>query len=191
MKSLRILFLILHCLSWRFFRDNTYHPIFDDEDQKLSKAELESLRRREMRDTFINCAVDKALAQSIWNLISQNKTGKRLESLKLWPTGGSRYGACQGSYGAPMAGISCIAIFNCLSRPWLFERVPRDDKVDFIVWEPELKFRKWHSEMVADWLNFAADDETILVWEIFHSIWPAKKGSKDWRDDWSSFPLQI
>jgi hypothetical protein len=27
------------------------------------------------------------------------------------------------------------------------------------------------------------------VWEVFHSIWPSRSGGKDFRNDWSSFPL--
>jgi hypothetical protein len=28
------------------------------------------------------------------------------------------------------------------------------------------------------------------VWETFHSIWPSRSGGKDFRGDWSSFPLR-
>lgn len=26
--------------------------------------------------------------------------------------------------------------------------------------------------------------------QVFRRIWPHKEGSKDWRDDWASLPLQ-
>jgi hypothetical protein len=80
MKSLRFLFLILDCSNWRVTRDSNYNPKFDEKDQKhLDIFAAHFLKRGEFKETLINCAVDEALARSIWNTISQNKTGRRLE----------------------------------------------------------------------------------------------------------------
>jgi hypothetical protein len=29
-----------------------------------------------------------------------------------------------------------------------------------------------------------------VVEQIFYSIWPHRQGSRDWHDNWTSFPLQ-
>jgi hypothetical protein len=181
MKSLRFLFLILDCSNWRVTRDSHYNPKFDEKDQKpVDLFRDYILKRGELKETFINCAVDEALARSIWNTISQNKTGRRLERLKLWPTGGGIYGA---RTGAPS---NVKAIAESLAQSWVFERVPQDDKEDFTV--RELGQNRWKGcgqKEVKD-LDHSLDSE---IWEVFRSIWPAKEGSKDWRDDWSSFSL--
>ncbi|KAF2675750.1 hypothetical protein K458DRAFT_437773 [Lentithecium fluviatile CBS 122367] len=126
MKSLRFLFLTLDCSNWRVCRDSTYNPQFNKEDQKPVHDQY-PLKRGTMKETFINCAVDEALARSIWKTISQNKTGRHLERLKLWTTGG-------GEYGGSMY-VSFDEIIENLSRSWLIERVPRDDQEDITVKE--------------------------------------------------------
>ncbi|KAJ8069833.1 hypothetical protein OCU04_000247 [Sclerotinia nivalis] len=184
MKSLRFLFLILDCSNWRVTRDSTYNPKFDEEDQKpLDDSTFPFLKRGELKETFINCAVDEALARSIWKTISQNKTGRRLERLKLWPTGGGEYGA---SSGLP---LTFSAIARNLARSWIFERVPRDDEEEgFTVRELGQHRRTARDQDEAGYLAHFHDPE---IWEVLRSIWPSKEGSKDWRDDWSSFPLQV
>jgi hypothetical protein len=181
MKRLRYLFLILDCSNWRVTRDSNYNPKFDEKDQKpLSLFTYYILKRGELKKTFIDCAVDEALARSIWNTISQNKTGRRLEQLKLWTTGGGIYGA---STGLPN---NAQAIVGNLAQSWLFERVPQDDKEDFTVRELGQNGRKARCQDEPKYLDRSPDSE---IWEVFRSIWPAKEGSKDWRDDWSSFSL--
>ena len=181
MKSLRFLFLILDCSNWRVVRDRTYNPDFDEEDRKLLENQpYPFLKRGGLKETFINCAVDEALARSIWKIISQNKTGRQLERLKLWPTGEGEYGNNRGlPYTFP-------AMARNLTRSWLFERVPRDDKEDFTVTELRQERRKARDQGDADYLAYGHSPE---IWEVFRSIWPSKNGSKDWRDDWSSFSL--
>jgi hypothetical protein len=128
MKSLRSLFLILDCSNWRVTRDSGYKPRFDEGDQKpldLFRSFRVVLKRGELKETSINCAVDEALARSIWDTIGHNKNGRRLERLKLWPTGGGIYGARTGPDGHVQV------IVGNLARSWLFERVPHDDKEDF------------------------------------------------------------
>jgi hypothetical protein len=183
MKDLRFLFLILDCSNWRVTRDSTYNPKFDAEDQKpLDDHTYPYLKRGELKETFINCAVDEALAHSIWKTISQNKTGRRLERLKLWPTGGGEYGA---SSGLP---LTFSGIAQNLARSWMFERVPRADEEDFTVRELGQRRRKARDQDEAGYLAYFHNPE---IWEVLRSIWPSKEGSKDWRDDWSSFPLQV
>lgn len=184
MKSLRFLFLILDCSNWRVTRDSTYNPRFGEEDQKpLDYNTFPFLKRGDLKETFINCAVDEALARSIWKTISQNKTGRRLERLKLWPTGEGEYGA---SSGLPH---TFSAMAQNLARSWIFERVPRDNEEEAFT----LRELGQHRRIARDQDNvgYLAHFHDPKIWEVLRSIWPSKEGSKDWRDDWSSFPLQV
>ncbi|KAM0688974.1 hypothetical protein Q7P36_011050 [Cladosporium allicinum] len=154
MRTLRSLSLLLDCSNWRVHRDPTYAPDFDEEDQESVDTEAYLwLKRGELKDAFINGAVDEALACSIWKTISQNKIG----------------------------------ITQNLARSWLFERVPRDDTEDFTVTELRQRERLAIDEREARYLD---RPHCPGFWKAFRSIWPAKDGSKDFRDDWSSFPLQ-
>ncbi|TGO08378.1 hypothetical protein BTUL_0212g00170 [Botrytis tulipae] len=184
MKSLRYLFLILDCSNWRVARDSTYNPKFDEEDQKpVDNVTLSFLKRGDLKETFINCAVDEALARSIWETINQNKTGRRLERLKLWPTGAGEYGVNR------RLGSTFSAMAQSLTRSWLLERVPRDDEEEsFTVRELGQHGRKANDQQNQSYLAYRHDPE---IWEVLRSVWPAKEGSRDWQDDWSSCPLQV
>ncbi|KAF2169875.1 hypothetical protein M409DRAFT_64857 [Zasmidium cellare ATCC 36951] len=181
MKRLRSLFLILDCSDWRIYRDPAYARDFDEEDQKLVDREhFPFFKRGNLKEAFINCAVDETLANSIWKVVSENKSGRQLERLKLWPTGAGEYGNSTG----PAHTFACLA--RHLARSWLFERVPRDDTDDFTVRELGRETRKALNEGDAGYLNYGHNPE---IWEVFRALWPAKKGSKDFSDDWSGVPL--
>lgn len=180
MKSLRSLFLTLDCANWRIGRDPTYDAQFDREDQELAWSDLNNvergIKRGNVREALINSAVDEALARSIWEMIIQNKTGRRLERLKLWTKNGGIFGSTASIYAIETAARS-------MSRSWLVERLPRDDKEDVTVKELGQRAREVHERESRKRLEW-------VVEQIYHSIWPHKKDSKDWRDDWSSFPLE-
>ncbi|PQE22664.1 hypothetical protein CJF31_00001608 [Rutstroemia sp. NJR-2017a BVV2] len=193
MKSLRFLFLILDCSNWRVIRNSIYNPTFDEEDQKLLDKPLVDLRflflkRGELKETLINCAVEEALARSIWKTINQNKTGRRLERLKLWSTGGGVYGT---ETGLPVKRNTTAfsAIRQNLARSWIFERGPRDDEEEGFTVRELGQYKRMARDQHD--VNYWALSENSDIWEVFHPIWPSKEGSKDWRDDWSSFSLQI
>jgi hypothetical protein len=178
MKNLRFLFLTLDCSDMRVTRDSTYSPQFDEEDQTPMDTFNSVPKKGHVKETLINCAVDEALARSIWKTISQNKTGKRLERLKLFTTGGGEYG----STGTLLYFDS--QILRNLSQSWLIERVPRADQEDFTVRELAPRARVIESTLMLG-------IERSVTRQIFRNVWPGKEGSKDWRDDWSSFPLQV
>lgn len=181
MRDLRALSLLLECSNWRVTRDPTYAPDFDKHDQEPVETDRYPwLKKGELKEAFINCAVDEALACSIWKIISQNKTGRPLERLKLWPTGAGEYGTA-----ARLPPTFAGNVQN-LARPWLFERVPRDDTEDFTITELRQKRRLALDEQEARFMAHPQDPE---FWKVFHSIWPPQNGSKDFRRDWSSFPL--
>lgn len=180
MKNLRALFLILECSNWRVIRDPTYARDFDGKDQEPVETERYPwLKRGELKEAFINCAVDVALACSIWKTISQNKTGRPLERLTLWPTGAGEYGT------ATMLPPTFAMMVQNLARSWLFERVPREDTEDFTVTELR-QARRLAVERETPFLAHPQDPE---FWNVFRSVWPPKDRSRNFRDDWSSVPL--
>jgi hypothetical protein len=114
MASLRSLFLILDCATWRMNRDPTYNPQFEGkDDQVLTAIHYCVVKRGHLRDHFINSAVDEGLARSIWMKTTQNKIGKRLERLKLWTKSAFHTGP------AEYALISLLT--KSTARSWLIE----------------------------------------------------------------------
>jgi hypothetical protein len=178
-RRLRVLSLILDCSNWRVTRDPTYKPEFNKHDREPLPGQSR-IKRGDLKEAFINCAVDQALACSIWTTISQNKTGTPLERLKLWPTGA-------GEYGDQEIDVAVNEVVRNLSRSWSVERTGRNDKEDFTVTELQRERRLVLEERYALLLP---SRHNHWIWEIFHSIWPSREGSKDFRDNWSSFPLQ-
>jgi hypothetical protein len=182
MKSLRSLFLLLDCSNWRVSRDDTYNSQFNEEDDQLMRDhDPSAVKKGVLKEMLINCAVDEVLAQSIWKTITHKKMGIQLERLRLWTKGGSDYGQGRSDQGAG-------AMTRNLSRSWLIERVPRDDRDDFTVKELGKYGRGFERENVEFEVRVGGDSAAE---QVFRSIWPRKEGSRDWRDDWSSFPLQI
>jgi hypothetical protein len=120
--------------------------------------------------------VDEALARSIWQVIAQNKRGRKLERLKLWTTGGSQYGS------SSTISSHCELVEN-LSRSWLIEIPVRDDNDEIIVKELGRLARE-----ARDRRNWHNHDDFVRV---FRSIWPCSDDTKSWRGDWKSFPLEL
>ncbi|TVY81595.1 hypothetical protein LSUE1_G008167 [Lachnellula suecica] len=205
LKQLKSLFITLDCSDWWLSRD----PDLRD-DAALEAAAREISIRREsalvdkgyVQDTLRNCAVDETLARSIWDTICENKEGQKLESLKLWTTGGGKWGRHFG-----VGNIS--QVIDNLSRSW---RVAREDEDIINVRELNRKVREARdleltklyerrAEHLRDNLLYheAKEDvdielqdiaEALEEVQVFRCVWPRKKGSKDWREDWSSLPLQ-
>jgi hypothetical protein len=187
MASLRSLFLILDCAPWRIDQDPTYDPHFEGEDdQVISSIHYCVVKRGHLKDHFINSAVDEGLARSIWMKITQDKIGKRLERLKLWTKGTFRTGPVE--YGM-------IDVFTkSTARSWLIEGSLRDDG-EVTVKELMQRAREEESLFVPaaehrDPNATGAVKFASQVLKTFESIWPPKPDSRDWRDDWASFPLQ-
>lgn len=176
MKHLRVLFLTLNCSKLRIFRDPTYQSHFvEDEDQVLLADFENELNVGEWKETLVNCAVDEVLARSIWKTISHSKQGRRLERLKLWTKGAGKYGGGSRPH-------YFDTMLRDLSRSWLIECIPRDDEEKLIVRELGQRAREADDRDVRRSLESEAG-------QVFRTIWPCKEGSKDWRDDWTSFPL--
>lgn len=199
-EQLQSLFLTLDCSDWRVTRDpdSRDDPSFDETDRETFKS-LDYLKNGHLRENLMNCAVDETLARSIWETICQNKVGRRLESLKLWTARGGQWGNSGNNGAIP-------PVINHLSRSWLIERVARDDMNDITVRELGRQVREARDlemtdgmKRVAEYLraekeveiepvDVAEDSEVI---KVLRRVWPRKEGSTDWREDWSSLPLQV
>lgn len=177
MVNLQYLFLTLSCANWRCGCESAYDAGFEGEDQLVFQGYQHDLdvKRGDIRETLINSAVDEALARSIWQVITEHKTGKRLQRLKLWTRGGEKF-----SY----SGMGALSVYaNDMNRSWLAERSPRDDT-------EEVKVEELLKQVREEYENRFGRGGNGVVGQIFRSIWPSKPGGKSWRDDWSSFPLQ-
>ncbi|PSR77951.1 hypothetical protein BD289DRAFT_444594 [Coniella lustricola] len=174
MERLQSLFLVLDCSNWRVIRDSTYphDDNFDDFDQELCKY---GFKKGYIRESYLNSAVDEALARAIWNIINQNKIGAQLQALRLWTTGGGVFGD------STSASNHLFSIYRNLSRSWLVERV--GDRAD--VRELGRRAREKRDQ------DTVPEDSEAM--QIFRKTWPRIEGSghKDWREDWQSLPLQI
>jgi hypothetical protein len=201
MGRLKSLLLTLDCSNWRVARDPDLQDdaSFDAADREICEG-LGVLKKGYVREMLLNCAVDEMLARSIWQTICQGKAGEKLESLKLWTTGGGHWG------GKSLGTTSISDVVNVLSRSWLIERVARDDKDIINVRELGRRAREARDQEVIDQykrlVDYLRDEKDILKTledieeesegvQIFRRIWPREKGIKDWREDWSSLPLQI
>jgi hypothetical protein len=196
---LRSLFLILDCSNWSVARDPDLedNTLFDTVDREAWDTR-EIVKKGHLRETLMNCAVDDTLARSIWEIICQNKVGQKLEALKMWTYGGGQFG--NGHFGY------IRDVVDNLSRSWLIERVTRDDGDIINVKELGQRAREARDQQVTDryersaYMRRGIDDDVIepeVVAEgsrevqLFRRVWPRKEGSKDWRKDWSSLPLQV
>lgn len=180
MENLKSLFLTLDCSNWRVTHDRTYNPQFDEEDAKPVFEHSAHITRGIIKETFINCAVDEGLARSIWEAVSKKKSGKRLQRLKLWTTGGDDFGRGDSS-------VWVTDVLSNLSRSWLIERVPRDDCQDITVRELGQREREARDAKTTTRRTWHSDLEPE---KAFGQVWPPKKSSESWQGDWSSFPLQ-
>lgn len=189
MEHLQFLFLTLDCSNWRVNRGAVADdPSFDEDDRRLYTERYPRLRRGHFREAFMNCAVDEALARSIWETICRAKVGKRLESLKLYTANGGRFGT-----GSSFNDTRDVV--GNLSRSWLIERGVRDDEDTVNVKELGRRSREAHDKRLTSLYDRVYQGGSALphhsTVHIFRRIWPAKEGSNDWRDDWASLPLQV
>ncbi|TVY13881.1 hypothetical protein LARI1_G009217 [Lachnellula arida] len=200
MERLKSLFLTLDCSDWRVSRDpdSIDETSFDAADREIFNLGG-LLKKGHVRETLMNCAVDETLARSIWDTICQSKAGQELESLKLWTTGG-------GHWGRSVFNLSTTLVVKNLSRSWLIERVARDNEDIINVRELGRRVREARDQVETDELKCRAEyyrkekdiiiepgdlAEEDTVVQVLRRVWPRKKGSKDWREDWSSLPLQV
>lgn len=190
-RPLQSLFLTLDCSNWRVRRDPDLEDEawFDEDDKRKFDGPWRALKRGHVRQSFINCAVDETLARSIWDVIATHKDGRRLLSLKLHTTGAM-------NFGMPGQVSRMVDIVHQLSRSWLIERGVRDNEQDVLhVRELGLEARKARDKDLQDRLEAeggAEEYERLQAGlKVFRRIWPEKEVNRPWKDDWTSYPLQI
>jgi hypothetical protein len=176
--------------------DSQSDPLFDAFDRE-TYPRLDFLTKGSLRKTLLNCAVGKTLARSIWETINQNKLGPKLEYLKLWTT-------CGGHWGDGSRGAGILKVIEHLSCSWLIERRVRDNERHIInLKELGRRAREARDDYDRDnYLRNVRAEEDILkdpqdveeetpTIRVLRRVWPRTEDSKDWRDDWSSLPLQV
>lgn len=155
-------------------------PTFDDFDQQYCKdmfyGNAQHLRNGDLRNAFINSALDQNLARSIFHTISSAQTSCMLESMEVKVTGGGNFtwSDREGYFD------SFYDVLETMGRPRRVSKVnssSRETKVELVEgWRP---YRKVSEPSALP--PFAK--------EIFQRIWPAK--TKKWWEDWHSFPLAV
>jgi hypothetical protein len=156
METLRSLFLTLDCANWRAGRDPTYDPRNEGEDHEAAWNHSSLVKKGNVREVLINSAVDEGLARAIWEMITQNKTGKRLERLKLWTRNGGVFAQAAHTPFLDQFAVS-------MDRSWLIERSPRDDIEEVTVKELKQHAREDDERERHKWVD-------PVVEQIFHSI---------------------
>lgn len=164
-------------------------PSADEEDfdrQLHTRGMIPRLYNAHLRDALLNSAVDEDLARSIWDVISTNKPGRPLKHLRIASGGGSAFGI--------MHPGDLSSRVDHMSRSFLLSRSDRDDSDHVEVIElgkrargqRDERARHHEAEAMRRW-GYTSDAK---IAHIFERLWPPKLGSRDWRDDWSSQPLQ-
>lgn len=181
MERLNSLFLTLDCSECWLDRQSSSNPLFDEQDNECCHYfQLGWLQKGHLGNIFMNCAVDETLARSIWETICQHKIGTQLQSLKLWTTGGGRLGEYHDNE-------DIRDIVDNLSRSWLIERVVGEQ---INVRELGRQGRKMRDQKLTNRYNMGRALTGTEALRVFRRVWPQKDGSEDWREDWSSLPLQ-
>ncbi|KAK7964024.1 hypothetical protein PG996_008288 [Apiospora saccharicola] len=171
-------------------------------EKKAPMPDEVPLRNGDVMKTLLNCAMDEALARAIWDVMATGKAGRPLRSLQLGLRDGPAYRGRGNSGGFGV-------VTEHLQRAYLLECSVRDD-VPAVAAAPtvvELGREKreagderdrWNRR---DYLRRYAEmhpgEPPPPMWasncmgEVLRRLWPKKKGSYDWRDDWESLPLDL
>lgn len=92
------------------------------------KPIIEKLSEEDMAWAPVVSLLQTVPSRSVWEVISKDKTGRRLARLKLHTTGG-------GDYGGDNPSTFLAGPLGNLSRSWLVESAVRDDRQDITVTE--------------------------------------------------------
>lgn len=148
----------------------------------------EPLLNFHVRDALINSAVDEQLARSIWDRIAANQPSGRLSSATIAPRGGDFFGNAT-------APFELVIRVEHMERSYLITKrasSSSSSQVEVVEMgreerESRDRTQRQTVKTLEGWGCQLYEDDVHLV---FQRIWPPKPGSRDWRDDWSSWPLQ-
>ncbi|KAK6069381.1 hypothetical protein SCUP515_09086 [Seiridium cupressi] len=134
-----------------------------------------------VRDIFVNTAVDRSLARSIFHVIStaDPSAPSPLELLRL-SVDASTFIDVWNDY--DFRNIICW-----IGRSWLCQRPPRDDhRGEITAHEIQTQHRQQYKEFMDE--NWELSFGHGLVYEkVWKELWPETTGN--WMNDWRSFPL--
>ncbi|KAL1988109.1 hypothetical protein VTN96DRAFT_1140 [Rasamsonia emersonii] len=190
LPCLRKLSLDLDCslAETELFSDDIVET-FDDFDRELF-GPTAWWRNGHIRNGLINAAVDEALVRSIWDIIATNKPGCSLKYLKV----------ISGMGDNPIypGGVGVMDRLRQLRRSYVLTSESDNGKVTQLRELGKMKRDEAFNatqRRVAYWLKVGGNmAESVSrrepVDRVFKRLWPPKTDSRDWRDDWSSRPLQ-
>lgn len=180
--SLKRLSLFLDCANY----GNGDSSFNEFEKEPFHGEDATGILNGHVRNTIQNCAMDELLARSIWTTISKRKTGALLQSLRLEPLDGTKFGPTY------VYRERIVQIVSHLGWVYLLERInDYDGEGDDNMSLSDLN--QASSKDLDERCRARVEDKDPLIkamMRVFRSIWPEKEGSIDWRDDWSSLPLQ-
>ncbi|KAL1961538.1 hypothetical protein VTN77DRAFT_1625 [Rasamsonia byssochlamydoides] len=192
--SLKKMFLHIYCSdTWQPqlpSPDECGEELDEFERQPYDAKAQPTLYNFHIRDALINGAVDEKLARSIWDLISANQSSGCLSSLRIIPKDSGLFSL---GYFIP-SGLSTRA--EHMSRSFWITKNAYHSSSDVEVVELDKQAREDRDEKKrqreeAKMPNKQSTWQREKLSQIFQRIWPPKPDSRDWRDDWSSWPLQM
>ncbi|KAF2100240.1 hypothetical protein NA57DRAFT_54336 [Rhizodiscina lignyota] len=180
-RTLREVNLQLDCTN----AQNPGQPLAEwDEFNRMRSDTGMRLANGHLECAIINSAVDETLVRSIWDIISENNP--KLQSLRVTPHGGSGFGNSHPG--------DLMTIVHNLSRTFFLSRSETDEnKLD--VFELTIETRENYDRsqrehekiMLEKWGNRGLNGAS---WKVFQHLWPFSEETEDWREVWSSRPLQ-
>lgn len=191
MHRLTKIFLTLDCFENVISRQPE-EPI-DGHSQVLLRKEFDdpfdrtqwrgTIQNGHVREAFLRCAVDEALARSIWDTIEKSREGRPLQSLEIHTIGGENFG--DGGVYRDLSGI-----ISWVRRSYRLKRSVRDDEDGIIVVRELGREAREASEDKFGPKEPEDGPVPKSAFNIFRRIWPKKEESQDWHHDWSSLPLR-
>lgn len=159
--------------NMRVLPNHESHHEFDLEIYDVT--EDDSLTNGRIRGALINAAIDKMLACSIFETISDGKpkVSVPLERLDL-------KAIRIGEFGNVMSD-AVLRVFETIAKEWRVERNPRDDTD-----EPVAK-ETGEPVFFLTPTTTLPDPKLAKVWCL---LWPEHEAG-DWKEEWNSFPLYV
>ena len=157
---------------------------FEMEYVNPAVGDIRYLQKGHVTHAFINCAVDGALAKSIFETISSAQGEPHLRKLTIETISA-------GYFRSKTQILSILANSMAqLSRRWTVGYSIRDDQPGQLVAHerPAYDTPNPYPHLLPE----ASDELGEYIEPIFRRLWPgSSSGDSDWRSDWHSFPLDL
>ncbi|KAJ5930871.1 hypothetical protein N7466_006364 [Penicillium verhagenii] len=146
---------------------------FDARSRLPSPPNFETENLDDLRQTFINAAMDEKLAFQIWKTIKNKDSG--LRDLRLLPFGNRVFAHEE------------RLLICCFARSWLLTSYNLEYPGLLVI--EQIGKRAWEvkrAKKYPDWEPCLTERMASVV----HNIWPQVPGYSDWWTCWTSLPLQ-